>query len=352
MTLRPFPHIFLLHNVLAYVGHVNTDPLVPEQYRIHKPVTFTGTIKLHGANCGVICTPDGKLQAQSRETLLYPEADYKGFARFVEEHAEVIKALLDEHVRPDLPAQGAGCTIALYGEWVGAGIVAKTKGAAVTKFDPKHWALFAVTAQAEGSDSIQDVSFTLATVPLTERIGNVHKVGQDWSITIDFNDPASVEAGLAEAQRIVEFVSVQCPYGQHYKLEGAGEGVVWMPTGEFHGREDLYWKHKSEAHSVTDTKTIRERPAIDADVQTRIDAFVAATVTENRLEQGLDALEQQGLTTEKRNTGKFIQWLSADVERECAPELTAVGLQWGQVSTSVTTKAREFFLRATESGSK
>lgn len=353
--LLPFPHISLLRNVLAYVSHVNTDPLVPAEFGIRKPVTFKGTIKLHGANCGVIWTPDGNLQAQSREALLTPEADYKGFAKFTLEHAEQIRDIVTFLVLPRLELTGTVHKVALYGEWVGAGVVAKAKGAAVAKFDPKHWALFAVGAVLGDDPQTQNVSPTLATpsysLPFT-RIGNVHSVGLDLTLTIDFNDPASVEAGEALAKRFTDEVTEQCPYGAAYGLTGAGEGIVWMPVGEFHGREDLYWKHKSEAHAVVDTPIVRERPSIEAAVQTRIDAFVVTVVTANRLEQGLDALEQQGLGIEKRNTGKFIQWLSADVARECALELTEAGLQWSQVAALVTTKAREFFLAATEQGSK
>lgn len=348
--MLPFPHISPLRNVQAYVAHVNTDPLVPARYQITRPVTFKGSIKLHGSNCGVIWTPDGNLQAQSRETLLTAEADYKGFAKFVIEYTDHIQAIVTGHILPGLTGQAR--KVVLYGEWVGAGVVAKPKGAAVAKFDPKHWALFAVGAVLGDEPETQNVSHTLADVPSLARIGNVHKVCGGWELTIDFNDPASLEAGMATAHRLTDEVTGQCPYGAHYGLEGAGEGIVWLPTGDLHGRTDLYWKHKSEAHAVVDTKTVRERPPIETDVQTRIDAFVAATVTANRLDQGLDALEQQGLGVEKRNTGKFIQWLSADVERECALELAEAGLQWGQVAAAVTARAREFFLRATELWSK
>ena len=73
--MRSFPHISLFHNVLAYVEHVNTDPEVPAKLHIREPVTFKGTIKLHGSNCGVVWTPGAPLQAQSREVDLTVEND-------------------------------------------------------------------------------------------------------------------------------------------------------------------------------------------------------------------------------------------------------------------------------------
>ncbi len=345
-----FPHISLLRNVIAYIEHVNTDPEVPAQYRVDSPVTFRGTVKLHGANCGVIWTPHSGLQAQSRETLLYPnkvkpKGDYKGFALFAEEYSTDIQVITDS-ILPEI--EGKIRALTLYGEWVGAGVASKNKGSAVSKFDPKHWALFAVSAQVDddaGHVEIRDVSHTLFGVqsPTTE-IGNIHTDCAGWTVTIDFSDPASVEAGRAEVQRLTDEVAAQCPYGEAYNLTGAGEGIVWMPTGEYHGREDLYWKHKSAAHSVVDLKVKKERPVVADDVLAAINAFIEMTVTDNRLDQGIDALDQQGLGAEKRNTGKFVRWVTDDVERECVLELADAGLTWEQVSNAVTTKARVFFL--------
>ena len=343
-----FPHIYLLHNVLAYVKHVNTDPEVPEHFRVTKPVTFTGTIKLHGSNCGVVWdAATDTLQAQSRETVLTPEADYKGFAQFVATNAVAIRSLIIHDVAW-LKLLGTVRKVALYGEWVGQGVVAKPKGSAVSTFAGRHWALFAVFATF--GDDVEATNVSYIMMPslahmrdLPPSIGTVRSAG-NWSVTIDFNDPASVEAGLAAATAAVDQVGAQCPYGKLHGLTGAGEGIVWMPEGEFQGREDLYWKHKTEAHSVVDTATVRERPAVAPDVAETIADFVASMVTDNRLHQGLDVLEQQGLGAEKRNTGKFVQWLAADVEREGSLALDEQGLTWAQVSGPVTVKAREFFL--------
>ena len=341
-----FPHISLLRNVLDYVEHVNTDLLVPVRYRIDKPVTFQGSIKLHGANCGVMWDlAADTLQAQTREADLTPTDDYKGFAKFVVEHQDAIRKLIKESILPLMPLETR--QVVLYGEWVGAGVIAKPKGVAVAKFDPKHWALFSVFVQVEQGTEPRNVSYIMETLPvkLGDRIGNVHAVGKDWRITIDFNDPASVEAGIVKVTEFLSELDKQCPYGAAYGLTGLGEGIVWLPLGDFFGREDLYWKFKTKAHSVVlETKVKQDRPALADDVQTAIRDFVDATVTENRLEQGLDALEQQGLTPEKRNTGHYLKWISEDVRRECVLELKESGLTWEQVSGAVTTRAREYFL--------
>jgi len=339
-----FPHISLLRNVMEYIEHVNTDPQVPSQYRIDKPVSFKGSIKLHGSNCGVVWDREaGTFQAQTREADLTPTEDYKGFAKFVLEHRDAIRDLILDRIQPSPDVR----QVILYGEWVGAGVVAKPKGVAVAKFDPKHWALFSVFVRDDQETEPRNVSYVLADLPatLSDRIGNVHAVGKDWHLTIDFSDPASVKAGTAQVATWTKELEKQCPYGACYGLTGPGEGIVWLPIGDFYGREDLYWKYKTAAHSVVmETKVQQDRPALADDVQAAIRDFVDTTVTENRLEQGIDTLEQQGLTPEKRNTGHYLKWLTEDVRRECVLELKNSGLSWEQVSGAVTTRAREYFL--------
>jgi hypothetical protein len=338
-----FPHISLFRNVLAYVEHVNTDPEVPEQYRIKSPVTFKGTAKLHGSNCGIVWDlATDTLTAQSRQTTLTPGEDYKGFAAFVAEFESQVRGMFDDMLLATFNDRRP-VKLALYGEWVGKGVVGKNKGTAVSLFDPKHWALFAAAAVFEEGEEPVMVSHVLEAIRTEGRIGNVPKSGH-WTITIDFSDPASVASGLAYAQTWTDIVDKECPYGARHGLEGKGEGIVWMPQGEYHGREDLMWKIKTEAHSVVEEKLKRERPTVPEDGQEAIAAFVEATVTTNRLEQGIDALEQQGKAATKRYTGDFIKWLTADVERECALQLEDAGLEWGQVSAAVTTKGREYFL--------
>lgn len=347
-NMIPFPHISLFRNVLAYVEHVNTDPEVPKQYRITSPVTFEGSIKLHGSNCGVVWSAaDDSLTAQSREVGLTPTKDYKGFAKFVDEHAVQIRTLisitrgyLSEDVRK----------VALYGEWVGVGVQSKSKGAAVAKFDPKHWALFAAWAVFGDGDPVDVTHLVLGALPVTDRIGNVRQAG-NWTLVVDFSDPASITAAVDEAARITASIEAQCPYGKVYGLDGGGEGIVWMPVG-FRERQDLYWKHKTEAHSVVkEQKTLRERLVVAEDAQAAIAEFVTNAVTVNRLEQGIDALDQQGMAPLTRaHTGRYIQWVAADVERECALELVQAGLTWKQVSNQVMSKAREFYLAGVTNG--
>lgn len=338
-----FPHIYLFRNVLAYIEHVNTSPDVPAQYQIHGDVSFEGSVKLHGANCGVVLDIAADLLIpQSRETILTPTADFKGFAKFVIEHEARIRDIFSEI----LATEGLGDVekLAIYGEYVGKGVVANNKGSAVSKFDEKmkHWALFDVAIQAPGQEAFSAYQL-LDGIERGDRIGTVRDAGV-WNLTINFSDPADVASKLAEAEALTTAVGNQCPYGTLYNLEGAGEGIVWRPLGQYKGREDLFWKLKTEAHQGRSKPPRAKRPEVATDVQDAINDFVDATVTENRLSQGLDVMEQQCKPIAKRSTGDFVRWVTADVERECVLDLQDAGLTWEQAASSVSAKARTFFL--------
>ena len=67
--MNKFAHIGAFHKVVKYVDHVNGDPGCPEKYKIRHPVTFRGTVKLHGANMGVRFE-NGVMTTQSRTAVI------------------------------------------------------------------------------------------------------------------------------------------------------------------------------------------------------------------------------------------------------------------------------------------
>lgn len=344
--MRKFPHIRLLRNVLEYVKHVNTDPEVPEQYRIKDPVTFQGTLKLHGSNTGVRWTrDDGKLQAQSKEIPLTPRGgDFKGFAAFIEEHEGDIRRLLHEIL--DRIANPDVVEVNLCGEWVGKGVVRKNKGSAVGQLEKKLWVLYSVIfTDFQGNET--DVSDILETLPSWEfsganRIFSIYVAGK-WELTIDFNDPDSVTAGQTKAQQVTDSIEAECPFGKYLGVEGRGEGIVWMPQGSFKGQEDLMWKLKTPEHSQILEPKMRKEKVVDEGLELRVGDFLDQVLTEARLERGIDALGEAGHLVEMKSTRHYLQWAAADVQRECALELEDAELEWEQVIKMLNARALDFF---------
>ena len=79
-----------------------------------------------------------------------------------------------------------------------------------------------------------------------------------------------------------------------------------------------------------------------------IDEFVEKTVTENRLQQGIDKLREKGLEVDSKNTGEYIKWIMGDVFKEELDTLVGSDLTTKDVSSKMAVKARNFFLQYIE----
>lgn len=342
--MHKYTHIGSIQQVDKYVQITNADPECPERYKVRSPVKYRGTVKLHGVNSGVGCT-GGALVPQSRETVLGPGRDEQGnkldpfgFYRFVTGEAqaravrEIEASIRGAHrVSPDHE-------LYLYGEWCGPGIM---RGVAVNKLSDKQWVLFGARVVGPDRDEYLDAIDPFGDRYAEARIFSIAD-GPVWELEIDFSSDRSKQEALDQAVEIVSEVERCCPWAARFGIEGLGEGVVWLPVGDHWGREDLYFKVKGVKHSKVKTK--RDKPQVTPEVLKDISEFVEFSVTEGRLEQGLEVLTDKGISVEMRSVGEFIKWVSQDVQRECGPELEASKLEWKQVAKAVTTKARLFFI--------
>jgi hypothetical protein len=325
-----YTHIDALYQVARYIEKT------PEHYKISTPVCYRGTVKLHGANMGVVCTEE-KLVAQSRtQVLSLPSGDRFGFAAFMEERTAVIREI--EAMVRTCQQVSKDVAVVLYGEWIGPGIIGRT---AISQLPEKQWVLFAVK-KIEGKDdsTYLDAVPSLGDRYKKERIFSI-KSSPTYELTVDFDSLESKEAALAEATRYTAEVESCCPWAKQFGIEGHGEGIVWIPVGEHWGNSDLCFKTKGDAHK---TKAKRERPEVAPEVLKSIDQFVEFSVTPNRLTQGLAAVEEMGHAIEMKSIPHFLKWIGQDVKRECEADLEASDLEWKDVSKAVMAKARDFFI--------
>ncbi len=335
--MKKFTHIEAFHAVVKYARHVNGSPTVPAEYQLHAPVTFRGTVKLHGTNAGVACLPEG-LFAQSRSRTLTVEDDNYGFAAFVA-RPEVTAALrtLEAEVRAET-GQPPDTRLTFFGEWCGPGL---QKGVALNRLPDKQLVLFAV-AVGEG----EEARYLDALPRFGDRFAEVRIFsildGPVWEEQVDFMRQETVAAFVEKATALTEQVEAKCPWGAKFGVEGVGEGIVWVPVGPQFGRTDLYFKTKGEKHRNTGGKGVRI--PIDPKVLAGVAKFVDYAVTDNRLNQGLEVLGEMGLPITMKSMGDYLRWVGNDVKRECAAELEASGLEWKKVAKSVNAKARSFFI--------
>lgn len=284
-------------------------------------VKYRAKVKLHGTNASVVVDGDS-VYAQSRSQVLVG-CDNMGFAAWLKGKEDLFRKAVHEL---------SGGPFVFFGEWCGPGIQA---GTAINKIDRKVFVIYAVKCQRlgdHGSLEAQGVLFN-GIIPEHEDIFSLDFL--DGEYVIDFNDVDSAEGDIERLNRVVAQME-ECDsfVADTFGVKGLGEGVVLYPTmvdGErvfcFEQAKRLMFKAKGEKHRTVKTKKAVQ---IKPEEQKTIDDFVRFALTGARLEQGLGMFERL-----PENTGRFIRWVSQDVNAECQAELEAAGLTWKQVSKKV-----------------
>lgn len=340
--MHKFTHISAFYQVARYLDQMRNDPDFPERYLINTPVHYRGTVKLHGSNSGVHCTP-GALIAQSRTREISPKDDNYGFAAFValEASTQAIRTI-ENRIRT---AHGidASASLVLFGEWVGPGV---QKGVGLTALPEKQWVLFAVRLISGEEGQYIDAVPRLGNEFADAKIFSVMDAPM-LEIVIDYQSTASKTEALEMATKATDDVEATCPWAKRFGVTGIGEGLVWTPLGEHWGNSELFFKTKGQKHTLVKPKTPKLQ--LTPEVLQGIADFVEFALTEARLAQGLEAVSEMGHPFEMRCMPHYLKWVGQDVQRECAPELEDNGLDWKAVSRAVTRKAREFFMNRVKS---
>lgn len=332
-------HVHQLHNVVRVAAERR------EHGRSLGRVAYRGTIKLHGSNASVVCTPAG-LQPQSRNRELSLADDNLGFAAFVagEAQHEALRALEIE-LRAAIGLAGDR-PLALFGEWIGPGV---QKGAAVASLAAKQWVLFAVATRADTLDEqgVAHRKWFDALPSLGERFAalGIYSIvdGPVHALELDFDDRGALELAADRVERLTRSVDERCPWAARFGVEGPGEGLVWQPLGEHFGDEALAFKSKGERHQVAARKGPRKAANLDPERIAGVEQLLAHALTEARLAQGFEVLRELGKPLDMRSVGDYLRWLASDVLRECKDELDAAGLDWKQLAKPFNEQAKAYF---------
>jgi hypothetical protein len=339
-TVMAWPEIEAFNNARKYTT------THPEILNGQSKVTYKCKVKLHGMNHAVQIHPDGTVVCQSRTTILTPEADNAGFAKWVD---SAKSAWSRRKNRPPIP-EGSG--VIIYGEWVGPGI---QKGVALAELPKRVFAVFAARIlDSENSlivypeqletlvHGIEDC-YTIPWYNRTLTHGSDTRVTMrldiDWSQTDE-----ELTKITTEINKWVGEVEAHCPFTRDYfQIDGTGEGLVFYPVSHqgYTNFSNLTFKAKGEKHkNIATAKPAQVNPESAANV----DAFVSMVLTQARLEQGADVINGDLLSFTKANLGKFLQWIIADVQKEAQDELEASKLDWKQVQKPLGDKARTWYL--------
>ena len=298
---------------------------------------YRAKIKLDGTNASIVLFKDGRIQFQSRTTIITPQEDNMGFARWAStvDWSQIFNCT-------DLPV------MIIHGEWAGVGI---QKGCAIQNIGIKGFFPFMI----EYASDVKNVEWgdwdqrELVVEPyLIEEIllsvKDQVKVlpwygGEDNQYTIDFGNPD--QNVIDQINKLVLEVEAEDPYvKEQFNVSGVGEGLVFYPVGVTDRFEwsHLVFKAKGEKHRV---RAAKEAVQTTVDVSASVSEFVSSFVTEARCQQGL--MVACGGELDIKKMGAFIGWMGKDVEKESKADLEVSGMTWKQVSGEVTKAARVWF---------
>lgn len=338
MKFLSFPSINQFRNVIRhvqqqtrYAGKDENGDAIYDGSRKLPTLKFRGTVKLHGTNAGIVYdTNTLELSYQSRERLLNLTQDNAGFALAMSNQTRVLYRIFESLQVPPGTAQ-----IAIYGEWCGQSI---QKGVAVSQL-PKMFVIFAAKAiDTDGNSTWLDISSEKFGAE-EHRIFNIYDF-PTYELDIDFNYPELAQNQMIEITNAVE---AECPVGKHFGVSDIGEGVVWTCVSPGWNDSGTWLKVKGEAHSVSKVRTLA---SVDVEAVENIRAFVAATVTESRLEQGLDNLvREQLLPFEMKSMGDFIRWVYNDIVKEETDTIVANQIDMKKLGGAVANAARPWFIK-------
>lgn len=257
---------------------------------------FHGTVKLHGTNASVVYSPSGGCVARSRARELSPEFDNFGFYEFAQGQTQVWRSIWDKCVGDDCEEP-----LEIFGEWIGPGIQQKV---AVSQIEQRVFVVFEVRHPRCGTVfGAELLNLLVGHHPQVTSVGYF-----DFSpvIEIDFGELADT---LPTLKKFTDQVEASCPGGRALGVDGIGEGVVWSAVDN--GRITRF-KVKGEAHAKTPVKVITEQ---DGEVLAML-CHVENVATQERLEQGLEFLRDEGLPLSPTSIGPFVKWVSTNIAEE------------------------------------
>lgn len=323
-----------------YVGRDENGDAIIDQSRPIPTLKFRGTVKLHGTNAGIVYDiASDSFTYQSRERVLTLTQDNAGFMLNMMKHENVWRDVAGQACREILVSGQKATKVAIFGEWCGSGI---QRGVALTEL-PKMFVIFAVKVVYEDQSTCwvpigeidlhlpEDKLFNIDTFPTYE-------------IDIDFNHPELAQNKMIE---ITEAVEKECPVGKYFGVSGVGEGVVWTCVSSdfdlIRSDSGTWFKVKGEKHSASKVKTLA---AVDVEAIQALKDFVDTTVTEQRLEQGVDNLVREQLKPlDMTSMGDFIRWVYNDVVKEETDTIVASGFDPKKLGGPIANKARPWFIK-------
>jgi RNA ligase len=314
----PFPSIGQFRNVLTELPYVFGSDC-PES------LTYRGTVKLHGTNAALIrhFTADGPYSdvIQSRNRILTIENDNQGCAAFLKsKNVDVTFDAITETYSQEIKHH-----IAIYGEYCGQGIQSKV---ALNKLKKRLFVIFAIKI-----DHIWvDMSDYKHVYDIHSDILNIMNFPL-YEITISLTN---IEDAQKQMSQWTEDIDKECPFVKQLAgISGAGEGIVW--TCKQNPSSRLWFKTKGKTHCT------KELIPSKTESYAAIHEFIDGVLTESRLTQGVQYLQEMNHPVDLQSIKCFITWVTDDVIKEETDTINDNGFKMTDVRKEISKKACHWF---------
>lgn len=337
-----------MKRMITYGSIPQFRQVVAQMNRFDRPPVVHATIteKIHGTNASVSYSRPTGIWAQSKKSIITPENDNYGCARFVHENEELFRDMI-EHLAEDDGVDLYRQVITLYFEWCGGKI---QKNSCVSGLDRRailfnHYKVSEAEDEIDAGGQVSNCEWKWLPSYYAEESANIYHVAgssktqpfASWSMTIDFNQPKRAQNELVE---LVERIEAKSPIGEAFGKTNIGEGVVvtFFYAGKFYR-----FKAKGEKHSKTKVKKLK---AVDPIKEGKIVTFVNEHACPAwRLEQMWDEVfRNEGREPSIEATGDFIRAVHKDVLKEESDMLEELDLNWKDVVSAVSKTARVWFI--------
>jgi len=299
-------------------------------------INLKGTVKIHGTNAGVTLERDGAMHVQSRNRVLSIQSDNAGFCVFCEPNEyfpSIANTLFNQYSHFNY--------ITIYGEWCGGNIQA---GVGISGME-KVFVIFSVAGREEEDEPptyipVEDAGFS--------HENNIYNISEfkTYSYCLDLACQNSID----DLHDITLAVEENCPVAAILNPKSTntvGEGVVW--TGEWNGHF-IRFKDKGVRHRRGGSAKPRKVNVGGGYTHEQVAAaqkFCEQVVTEDRLLQGIEYMNEMQLDITPQNTGQYLKWVCNDIIKESVVELAELSkadLTWKQLSKQITRDVRDFYM--------
>ncbi|KAI9713112.1 MAG: hypothetical protein M1820_001097 [Bogoriella megaspora] len=321
-------------------------------------IELIGTVKLHGAHADIVIDSQEDIRFQSRNALsIDPGNDNYGFVASMRPFTNKLLDLKNQYharyaqLNPQTPIDPQYPLI-IGGEWIGRGI---QKNVAISGLN-RSFVIISVNVNGtwQPDELYADVQDESAGIYNISRGGFYYQ-----SLSLDPpGDKLRLKgtASFAAMQETTDAIDKVCPFASSFDITGTGEGIVWKPRyPPFSADPKLWYKTKGRTHLGVQTsrkaKSAKQVEQVTAKepALARAQAFAERAVTERRLEQGMEYLQEKGLRMEQNNDPLFTLWVRNDVLIEEKMDIEEAGIDKKFLCLEVGRIAHEYFLERLQS---